>query len=157
MIRALLILSMLCLAGTAQALSPPTATSASLPEVVVEQSRNAADYAMIIQLGEWVWGPSFLTGQGKWYLQGKIVAITQDNVSKPDMPSPFRNDMTVLIIPYCSQGALSTPGGPGNGCAAFVKKKILLWGLMADTHAKRVKGDQLLIQIENPLDVAFQP
>ena len=71
--------------------------------------------------------------------------------------SPFRIGGDILVIPYCSQGKVGVPGGPGHGCAEFVNRKLQIWGLLADMHARKTKTGALLIQAENLLDAAFLP
>lgn len=140
--------------NAALALEPPTATSANQPESVVADYRSIANYALIIQTGQWASGPSFVSGKDKWYLHGKIISVAVDRVSKPGQNAPFAVGMDVLVTPYCSQGSKAAPNGPGNGCAAFVNRRLQVWALMDDTHAKNING-HLLVQIENPLDAAF--
>lgn len=144
---AALTLVLLCIAVKAHALEPASAIAAALPDAAVAESREAADYAIAVQTQTWVAGPSFVTGKSEWYLYGKITATVIDKVSTPEHTAPFAPGQDILVNLHCAQGA---------GCAAFENRKILIWALMADTHARQNKN-HLLIQIDNPLDVAFTP
>lgn len=161
--QALLALIIILLAHTAAAqdvtLNPPSAMTAGLPATVVAESRAIADYSLVVQAKEWVAGPAFADGQVKWFLQTEILEVITDDFVKPGITSPFQAGGTLLVIPYCSQGAVSAPGGPGNGCAAFVGRKLRVWGLLADLRARKIThaSESLLLQAENLLDAAFLP
>ncbi|MCB1538142.1 MAG: hypothetical protein KDJ49_04090 [Alphaproteobacteria bacterium] len=157
-IMRLLIIALLTLlvALPARALEPPSAMPSGLPEAAIAKAREAADYSVVVDTGKWESGPSFATGQVKWYLGGRIVSEDFQHFA-PAGADPIKAGGTILIIPYCAQGSASPQGGPGQGCAAFVNRRVRVWGLLADMHARKMPDGRMLIQAENLLDAAFVP
>jgi hypothetical protein len=152
----LFILAFFMSTHAALAVEPPSAMPSGLPDAATAKAREAADYSIIVQADKWVAGPSFVNGAFKWYLHAKIESVIFAKFAQGGN-GPFAVDGDVLIIPYCSQGSVNAPGGPGNGCAAFVDKKMQIWGLLSDMHAQTINDGKILIQAENLLDAAFIP
>lgn len=130
--------------------------SSGLPEGVAGQYREAADYSLVVQADKWVSGPSFVSGKVQWYLQAKIVSVMKQKFGDATH-SPFKDGAIVLLVPYCTPGTVAASAGPGQSCAAFTGRKMQIWGLLADMHARKMAKGDLLIQAENLLDIALLP